>query len=473
MGTMIKNSRLVLNLSFGTIVMPKFDKASHKSVGFTERINRARPSIVLICSFVFVISLILASPVTPYQPETFGGALLIFSCVVSMLVGFEFGGITSSISQTRHTSPAILKISYRICFSLGALGVAARLADWIIFRNIDLGSTTLEIREALAVGGGGVLAIAAAGLLPFTYAPIALWLSSRAFGPRMVGSYHAIWLAMLGPAIMAITGSRSAILSLSLYSFFAIFLTIKRITILFISISFLAIIFLALAFFYIFGNRAQDFGMDLREVARYSVYTHLVPLDDWYIEAIDSNDGDVRAVPFLLAHLLQYTISGLIEFFYLYDHYTGDFTFGTYNFMVPWQLLTRAIGIDFAITGIFAGVPRVGTFSTFYGPAYVDFGWLSPLFCFAFALLIAWTRKSVLGGNILAFPLYLTFLWQLALAPIVNGILLNASVTHNIAFLALCLVGHFSRRPHNVLGSPALRTPHLRQYRKHHSRGLT
>jgi peptidoglycan/LPS O-acetylase OafA/YrhL len=70
-----------------------------------------------------------------------------------------------------------------------------------------------------------------------------------------------------------------------------------------------------------------------------------------------------------------------------------------------------------------------------FGPFYVDYGPLTPIFCFLLGSLISFTRKSVLQGDVAALPLYITLVMQIASAVIVNTFLAAYGIFFNLAFI--------------------------------------
>ncbi len=70
-----------------------------------------------------------------------------------------------------------------------------------------------------------------------------------------------------------------------------------------------------------------------------------------------------------------------------------------------------------------------------FGPFYVDFGPLAPVFCFLLGGFISFTRRRVLQGDVAALPLYITFVMQIAAAIVVNAFLAAYGIFFNLAFI--------------------------------------
>jgi hypothetical protein len=184
--------------------------------------------------------------------------------------------------------------------------------------------------------------------------------------------------------------------------------------------------------------RVADRGVEFDWLAQFSAFTQLVPLHDSVLIAL----RDLPQLPgILLLDIVstgQYILHGVFEFFALVRLKSPDdpLLLGRYEF-----------GIFDHIQGIFQpGTelpdletfnPTSGVFSTFWGPAYIDFGYYMILFAFAFGLVVDWARRLVDAGDLFAVPMHVLFVLQIALVPIANGLLMAAAITLNLAFFAL------------------------------------
>ena len=92
--------------------------------------------------------------------------------------------------------------------------------------------------------------------------------------------------------------------------------------------------------------------------------------------------------------------------------------------------------------------PVGNVFTTFWGPAYIDFGYLMVPFGFLFGLLVDLVKRQVDRGDLFAVPLYVIFLMQILLVPIGNGLQMAAAITLNLGFFGIRACSRFlaSRR---------------------------
>jgi hypothetical protein len=96
---------------------------------------------------------------------------------------------------------------------------------------------------------------------------------------------------------------------------------------------------------------------------------------------------------------------------------------------------------ELPILGVEAANPRSGIFTTFWGPAYIDFGLLMIPYAFLLGAVIDYFRVQVQRGDFLALPLYSLFIVQVAISPWVNGFATAAASYLNIGLFLLWLVG--------------------------------
>jgi hypothetical protein len=81
--------------------------------------------------------------------------------------------------------------------------------------------------------------------------------------------------------------------------------------------------------------------------------------------------------------------------------------------------------------------PRSGVYSTFWGPAYIDFGIGTPIFTFLFASTIRFFERQYQSGELFALPLYALFLVQIAMMPVTSGLSAAATLYANMGLFAL------------------------------------
>ena len=178
-----------------------------------------------------------------------------------------------------------------------------------------------------------------------------------------------------------------------------------------------------IAFNLIFLLRLSDYGYDLQHAARYSIYTQLVPTEPWALEYIDSS-GYFRDYLISAIATLQYIIDPVFEFFYLVELKDRNFQFGAWEFFYFekfFNMITGGATQYSEIGAAFLINPRSGAAQTFFGDAYLDFGYFTIVFSFFFGLFASLIRRAVESGNVYLFPFYVYVLTHLLTSP-VHGI---------------------------------------------------
>jgi hypothetical protein len=197
----------------------------------------------------------------------------------------------------------------------------------------------------------------------------------------------------------------------------------------------LAVLLASMLLFYL---RVAQRGVGLDELAKFSAFTLLVPLNDDALIAI----RDLPALPSIALYNItaigQYIVHGVFEFFALVQLKSPDdpLLLGRYEFMFLDQI-QRIVLPGTPVADLETFNPTSAVFSTFWGPAYIDFGYFMVLFAFALGLAVDWARRLVASGDLFGVPLHALFVLQIALVPIVNGFLMSAAITLNLGFLGI------------------------------------
>jgi hypothetical protein len=392
-------------------------------------------------SMAIWLGCLMLAPVSPRWPNDLTGPILAVTGLMALAMGF----LLPALLGTRLRPMAITRDGFRLvfwgCLALAALGVAAKAADIFVIRGVAITDDVLGARNQAAAAGSSVVSIAAALLLPFGIGSLLLAVVGRRTGHLSSFGVMPLLLASAGPAMAVLFGSRSQILLLGLCALAAFLLLRERIRMRHILIAAALSVLGALLFSVMFIWRFEQMGISPLYMVRYSAYTITVPLSDWYLELMDF--GGVAAPLAAFASLFQYLLHGVFEFFWLVELKDGDFAGGGYQFFFFEKMINFLVGgsqVD-ATRALDMANPRAGVFQTFFGPAYIDFGPYMLVFCFAFGACLDLVRRSVLAGNLFAFPLYILMLAQLLLVPVVNGLMLSASVIANFVLLCLALGG--------------------------------
>jgi hypothetical protein len=198
----------------------------------------------------------------------------------------------------------------------------------------------------------------------------------------------------------------------------------------------------------VFLARLEAMHMDPLASSMNSVYAFTVQPADWISNALaSSTPGSIGF--FLMYGVLnttQYLVHGLLEFFYLFDNFSAQHTFGALTFSVYYKFVAIVVGLPFEQGAISSAAPRIGVFTSFFGPLYVDFGWLGPVLMFAFGALARRLHWGLRLDDGAAIPLYLYVVVVIAFFPIVN-LVVTAQGLFSLTSFTLFLFFSRDRRP--------------------------
>ena len=411
--------------------------------GENRYFDRLTPGRALAASYLFWLFVFVLAPVDPRWSNGFTGYMLIALSLMGLAVGFFMpDALHLNIAPIRFSERAC-KNAIFLCVTIGMLGLMFKLYDIFALRGVELDQNVIINRIVSARTESNGISVLAAMLLPFSTAALLIaWYARRMGYISRIGLWPiASGLAPVG--IPFLFASRSGLLYFLVIMAVAFVNLAKHLRIRHILLfATVAIISLTL-FAFVFINRVERSGQTLLYAARLSVYTQVVPLQGWALNAIDSS-GDSGPVLAGYASLLQYAISGMFEFLYLVELKNEDFAWGANTFFfLPkiYDVLFNSGNVASNQLAILVLNPRSGVFQTMFGGLYLDFGMFLPLVCAVFGFAIGLIRLSVRAGNVFAFPLYALFLSQILLASMLDSLNASAAILSNLMYFLLFLVG--------------------------------
>ncbi|WP_152613267.1 O-antigen polymerase [Inquilinus limosus] len=380
--------------------------------------NQAYPYVVLAACFVSLAGgLILFEPRKP--PD--------------LLVNWD----------ARHSS---LRKLYKVTFVLGMMGIALRVFDWAVLRGLTIDAGFIENRERIESAGSNAFSMASTLFIPFTLVPYMVHAVAKRNGDAVGRSWTSISLALLWPLLTIVIGSRSSMfMSIGMLAItrLIVFRRTSMTLVLGITLCFVALIY---GGGLIFIERLTELGLKVEGVIKFSAFTHLVPVTSTYYSTASTLSNWSRDTLFISTTFAQYVLHGVPEFTYLVEYYTRGDQWGEYGFSFFPRLFYALWGIRYDPNVLVFSTPRVGIYTTLFGPFYVDFGTLSPIFCLLLGGIVSFVRRRVLLGDIAALPLYITFVMQMTSAVVINTFLAAYGIFFNLAFIAFWIAVAISRR---------------------------
>jgi oligosaccharide repeat unit polymerase len=351
-----------------------------------------------------------------------------------------------------------------ISLAVGLAGMALRLYDRIVLRGADYATNALDFRESLTQTAAGPVSAVAALLFPFCFVPLITLLAAR-FRPRQIPLYMIAAVAFVLPTIESLAQlSRSVLLTSVVLGFGAVTCTKFRGSpanrkLLVVSVA--AIILFSIVSTTIFTNRLELGERRLSDSVITSVYAdNLQPTEAAWWGLMSGSELESRYYSIILPNGMYY-ISGAYEFSSLWTRPDPQpFSYGAYNAIAFVRLLQIVFSPDSEPIDEVALVYKPGVFQTFFGNAWVDFGYFGPLFLFAFGYLANVLGRGARSGRLNLLPIYLYITVIIFFMPVANFI--NGGLG-NYVVASFILVAMFGPR-----GTPEPERPGVRAHRRHH-----
>ena len=410
--------------------------------------ERLTPALAVLAGLGLWFVMYVLAPVVPRWPQEFYPIGLFILCTFGLLAGLAIPEIMKVEFPPAVVDPEVFRSYFRLIFILATIGLVAKLSDVFLIRGMSVSASAAERDLTMRIAESGPLSIVAAVLLPLGQATLLLAAIGKKLGilPRIGAG--VLLVSLLNPLVAAAFGSRSSLFLLAVEALAAGLLLVPRITARHVVWTGAVAVILLVSSSLIFASRMEFLGMDYRMSARYSVYTITVPANADYLDLLDSAHGSIGPLLASAVSLLQYFIHGVFEFFYLVELKSDNFTYGDTIFFFVSKMTSYLTGGATALSTleIDARNPRGGTFQSFFGPAYVDFGQFVVLFCLVFGVFVGLVRRAVVSGNVYAFPLYIFLLMNLLIIPCVSGLLMYAGSISLMVYIGLWPLGTWWQR---------------------------
>lgn len=349
--------------------------------------------------------------------------LFIFLSVVSFASGTLFlGAREKSIVVPKSTKH--LKKLFMIIFYLAIIGLGVKLIDRFVLRGLSLDADAFSNRESMEQSGGSLLAIVSAILSPMGLFPLfIMWKYNMKLSYLFSSIVFVLFFAQLFDAFLLSSRSIMFVLfvmiGLYLFYFKKIKLTLKKALVLLLALfSFLFLMN------YIFLERTGVFAGDqvYDVVLNQSNYNFTLTSNQQFQNKFDKMNPLSQSIAFIYITNAQYFTHGMIEFSYLYDKFGDVHAWGNYTFWVYVRFLSQIVGGNFEISEILELIPRQGIYTTFFGPIYIDFGWLGIIFMFILGNLVRRIYEKAKSGSDWAILMYFYFFIVLMFSPVFNFI---------------------------------------------------
>jgi hypothetical protein len=422
---------------------------------FVFQTNRVTPQRALLAAWACWLVCFLVMPVSTVFYGTFDTVILFVLANIALWLGLSLPSISTVDPQLeakrRRFDERELRLILLLLVIAGMVAVAAKLVDLFAYRGMLSARSFTEARLKMEANGSNLFSGLYFGLSPAIMAGGILALTRLLAGRDKWVSIGALTLFCINPVFSFVYGGRSVLVVASALMAIGWLITVPQIPrrhVLWFFGLLSALFFLTM---YLFLARVvENVGVHVDRLASLSEYTKLVPLDVDVIATMRDLPDLGRFFLYYLTSVGQYVIHGVFEFFYLVQAKSPDqgLLWGKYQFTLYNQAQKVVMDPDI-VPDLEVYNPASGLFSTFWGPAYIDFGYLMVVYGFAFGCATSSVRGLVQRGDLFALPLYALLILQIFLVPVVNGVLMASAVILNVGFFGIWLLTRWR------LGRPA------------------
>jgi hypothetical protein len=437
-------------------------KAPHQSAPCWPPVSTARahsragkaisPSrLLLISLLVFFAGLTVAPVVSTFAVST-GGIIYWGIFVLAAYSGLRLGMFRlGPVRRAHRIAPSSLLRAARRTVALGLVGVVLLIYVRFVLRSAPFELDFLAVRDALessTPGAMGFVAALLAAFSPFGYITTAL---ARAHGAPVS---RRLWLASLAAPIVYVAvslsqGSRSVLLVVVLLHVVSgLYLRrlagrrVDRHAALAAVVVFVVVAFASAA---LMLERLDQMGVDPMVSIEASGYAVTLQPSPEALAWIASR-GDSTALSAAAFSLCQYVFHGFFEFNLLFTRFADQHTLGALTFWLPAKVASMASGLELNVDTAGLIGWRDGIYTTFAGPAFVDFGLFAPLAMLLLFWLLGIPARRLCDGDTLLLPLVCIVGCIALLFPVVSLLDSSSGAYPLVAALGIKLLGTDLRR---------------------------
>ena len=393
------------------------------------------PRRILLYGVLIWFILYLFSPFKPSQELSLSWYSFIFLCFGL----FYFGTIIpfNLKIKRRNYHEKIYRLFYFLLV-LTLIGVNLKLYDRFILRGIDFSISAFDNREVSNDAAGNIIGILGSLLSPLSFHLLFLYLKYKMKFTRLIRVI--IWFLPLIQIIDSIAlGSRSQIF----FSFIFIFLTLvvlNRISVNFKnSLKYISLFVLFTGIMqYLFIERTKEFIDEKKlkqTVLEDSAFNYTIKTSDKFHNYVLSRNDFFGDMLFTYSVTLKYYLHGMFELNYLMEKFTNKNTYGGYTFNLYRRMINKIFNIKNSTYDNI--LPRTGIYTSFLGPIYVDFSWLSPLFMFILGVYSRITYRKLVFQDDSVFTLYIFLAIVIFFFPVFNFIYGAGGLYYFTSFLLI------------------------------------
>ncbi len=371
-----------------------------------------KPANIAAIGIFFWLIIWLVSPLMTINPISLSSMLFIVLCYIGFFAGCLFAGrfLGGGITHVYTWNNTLNMRAIGITTIIGIIGMAFRYYDRAIVRGVEYGQSSVEVREALTNAAASFWGIIGSVFLPFCFMPLIYILAAK-WQRRNIALLIAALIIFSLPMIESLAQLSRSIMLMTVFMMFVAVVCLKfngdplhRKILLTSIISAVSLLIISSA---IFSVRLNDGNVALEDSVIDSVYAANIGPSPEAVDGLANGSPVVSQFYRAVLPNSMYYLSGAYEFSLLWERPDNqEFGYGTYMFSPIVKVINLAFenknaGLDEETLAY-----RTGVFNTFFGPVWIDFGWVSPLFCMLFGFIATSLGDKARSGNLAAAPLY-------------------------------------------------------------------
>jgi hypothetical protein len=375
---------------------------------------------------IFLIIFILApiNPKVTLQPITIAYVLVSY-CL--FFLGCTFYYLLPKTTKMKVlgneiTSKNKLNRQFVLSIILASTGILFRLIDRFYLRNVSLFQSGMENRELLEQADSGLLSILGALIYPICFVVLFLFLKKNGRLFSILGVFSLV-LFFFPTFDSLLFGSRSLILVNMLMLLLILRgcgrLKIKLLQLIYISIFFALLIGVS---GYIFLGRLDEMGLNVLDTIYLSGYATTVAPNNWVANELGQGLTFTNTLLFSWLNFTQYYTHGLFEFNNFLLMSVDEHSYGATQFNIVYKLLGKILPLPSLDVILYSVNPRPGVFTTFFGPAHMDFGYFSPFVLFLWGIVSSFIHRKISSTDSYFSVLYYMVVIIIFFMPVVNFI---------------------------------------------------
>ena len=378
-------------------------------------------------------------------------------CSIAFWLGSRLDDLLILKPRVRYASRDFIRRKelglFYLTLGLGGFGTFFRLVDKYIIRGVG-GLSGLEAREALVETSASGLSLIGAALYPFGYIPIFIYLGSKVIPRHRLYFYAALVLFMIPALDALVLFSRSFMLVSLAMLYFGASITLfkgRALPARLVLPVFGGIGVVMLMSVLVFTWRLDEMQLDVIDSIFQSGYGYAIKPNTFALDLFETKSLWSDALSSMLP-MAQYYTHSMFELQILWSGAdTQVHSYGALHF-APYLKLLSVLGFQYTLD-IWQLFPRVGIFTSFFGPLWVDFGWYSIFVMFFFGMIARHIGRLASSGDVGAYPLYSYFCVVIFFFPMVNFVI-SAQGMYSITAFTIFFILSRETASYKLRGSP-------------------